>query len=211
MTSEYIEIDLSTWPRRSTFEFFKDFEDPYFNITANVDVTRLRQFVCKSGLSYSLAALFYSQQAVNAIREFRLRFLDEKIVEYEAVESTQTLLNDDETFSFCYFEARPTVEEFVAAGRIALAKYKELKTFDVETGRLDLVYHSVIPWVSFTSFKHASRFNNRQSVPRIVFGKVFTEGERETMPVSVEVHHALVDGIHVGKYFAKFQELLDSV
>ena len=45
----------------------------------------------------------------------------------------------------------------------------------VEVGRLDLIYYSVIPWVSFTSFKHASRLDPTRSVPRIVFGKMFDE------------------------------------
>lgn len=211
MSSPYKEIDVSTWARRSTFEFFKDFEDPFFNITANLDVTGLRRFCRENELSYALSALFYSQLTVNSIRELRLRLLEGKIVEFESVESTQTILNEDETFSFCYFETKPTVQEFVTAGRAAIEKYKALKTFDVETERLDLIYHSSIPWVSFTSFKHASRLNNQQSVPRIVFGKVFADGESEKMPVSIEVNHSLVDGVHVGKYFTEFQQLVDAL
>ena len=173
MTAEYQELDISTWPRRTTYEFFRDFEDPFFNITANVDVTRLRRFCKKNGLSYSLAALFASQNALNAIPEFRLRMLNEKIVEFETVEATQTILNDDETFSFCYYENKPNIFEFDKAGRAAREKYLKLKTFDVESDRIDLIYYSVIPWVSFTSFKHASRANNRQTVPRIVFRQSF--------------------------------------
>ncbi|MGD9556758.1 MAG: CatA-like O-acetyltransferase [Mangrovibacterium sp.] len=30
------------------------------------------------------------------------------------------------------------------------------------------------------------------------------------LPFSVQVHHALVDGFHVGEYFQKLQEYLDS-
>jgi chloramphenicol O-acetyltransferase type A len=211
LSSPYKEIDVSTWARRSAFEFFKDFEDPFFNITANLDVTELRRFCRENELSYALSALFYSQLTVNSIRELRLRLLEGKIVEFESVESTQTILNEDETFSFCYFEARPTVDLFVAKGKIAIENYKGLKTFDVETERLDLIYHSSIPWVSFTSFKHASRLNNQQSVPRIVFGKVFADGESEKMPVSIEVNHSLVDGVHVGKYFTGFQQLVNAL
>jgi chloramphenicol O-acetyltransferase type A len=29
------------------------------------------------------------------------------------------------------------------------------------------------------------------------------------MPLSVQVHHALMDGIHVGRYYEKFQAYLD--
>ena len=211
MTSPHTEVDISAWSRRTTFEFFKDYKDPYFNFTANVDVTRIRGFCRENSLSFSIAALFYAQQAANSIPEFRFRMIDDKVVEFETVEATQTLLNDDETFSFCHFEDRPNVFEYEAAGRVARLKYLELKTFDVEADRIDLIYYSVIPWVSFTSFKHASSGNNRQTVPRIVFGKVFSSGDRELMPLSVEAHHALMDGIHVGRFYERFQAAVDSL
>jgi chloramphenicol O-acetyltransferase type A len=45
----------------------------------------------------------------------------------------------------------------------------------------------------------------------MVFGKMLEDGPTRRMPFSVEVHHALVDGIHVGKFFNLFQDKLDSV
>lgn len=203
------EIDIENWPRRSTYEFFRDYTDPFFNITANVDVGRLYDFCRGESLSFSLASLFCSLRAANDVRELRQRLVKGRIVEFDRVHATQTILNDDETFSFSFYEMRPTVFEFESAGREAREKYRALKTFDVETDRLDLIYYSVIPWVSFTAFKHASKLDNTQSVPRIVFGKAFGSGGTRLMPVSVEAHHALVDGIHIGKFFSLLQQNLD--
>ena len=202
------ELDLETWPRRTTYEFFKSYEDPFFNFTANVDVTRLYRFCKENGIAYSLTGLFYSQQTVNAIPEFCIRLIDGKLIQFDAIHATQTILNEDETFSFCYFENKTDVFEFNAAGKAALEKYKALKTFDVESDRLDMIYYSVIPWVSFTSFKHATRIEKTQTVPRIVFGKMFDDGSVKKMPVSVEANHAIMDGLHVGKYFNMFQETI---
>ena len=207
----YHVVDIDTWERKTTYEFFLDYEDPFFNITANLDVTRLYRFCKDNGLAFSLGALFLSLQAANEIREFRLRLLNGQVLEFDRVEATQTILNDDETFSFCYFESKNDIHEFDRAGKAAREKYKLLKTFDVETDRIDLIYYSAIPWVSFTSFKHASRHDNRQSVPRMVFGKMFDEGPLKKMPFSIEVHHALVDGIHVGRFFKLYQEKIDSL
>ena len=128
------------------------------------------------------------------------------MVEFEKIDATQTILNDDETFSFCYFEKKDNIFEFNEAGKAAVEKYKKLKTFDVENDRIDLIYYSVIPWVSFTSFKHATRLDNRQTIPRMVFGKMFEDSGRKKLPHSVEVHHALCDGVHVGKYFNLLQK-----
>ncbi len=146
------EVDVENWNRKTTFEFFKDYEDPFFNITTKLDVTNLYLFCKENNLSFSLANLFYSLQTANEIREFRLRLKDKKLVECSKIHATQTILSDDETFSFCYFELKENVFEFNEAGKNAVEKYKRLKTFDVETERIDLIYYSVIPWVSFTSF-----------------------------------------------------------
>lgn len=167
----FTELDFENWPRKATYEFFKDYEDPFFNFSANLDVTAFYRFCKHNNLSISLSILYYTLAAVNGIREFRVRLQDDKLVEFDLIHATQTILNDDETFSFAYFEMQPNVIEFNAAGRRALEKYKALKTFDVESGRLDLIYCSVIPWVSFTSFKHASRMDRTQTIPRIVFGQ----------------------------------------
>lgn len=205
------EIEIENWNRKTTFEFFRDFENPFFNLTAPLDATNLYQFCKKNKLSFSLVSLFYSIQAANEIREFRLRLDGEKLVEFDKIHATQTILNDDETFSFCYFELKNNVFEFNEVGKKAVKKYKSLKTFDVETERLDLVFYSVIPWVSFTSFKNATRLDSSKTVPRIVFGKLFEENGRMKLPHSVEVHHSMMDGIHVGKYFNLFQEKINNL
>ncbi len=204
------EFDVENWNRKTTYEFFKNYDDPFFNITANLDVTALYGFCKENNLSFSLANLFYSLQTANEIKEFRLRFIENKVIEFDKIHATQTILNEDETFSFCYFEAQENVFGFNEAGKAAVEKYKKLKTFDVESDRLDLIYYSVIPWISFTSFKHAVCFDNKQSVPRMVFGKIFDEHQSKKMPLSVEVHHALVDGLHVGRFFNLLQEKISN-
>lgn len=208
----FTEVDLDNWARRSTYEFFKDYEDPFFNFTANLDATTVYRYVKENGLSFALTALHASLAAANSIREFRIRMLDGRLVEFDRIEATQTILNDDETFSFAYFPMCDDVFEFNTSGREAMDKYKRLKTFDVETERVDLIYYSVIPWVSFTSFKHASRLDRTQTVPRIVFGKLFDDGHnRKLLPLSVEANHMIMDGFHVGQFFIKFQAALDSL
>jgi chloramphenicol O-acetyltransferase type A len=74
--------------------------------------------------------------------------------------------------------------------------------------RDDVVYHTTLPWFSFTSFAHARTPGRGDSIPRIVFGKFVNEGERKLMPISIEVHHALMDGLHVGRYLGRLEEVL---
>jgi chloramphenicol O-acetyltransferase type A len=207
----FTELNIEKWPRKTTYEFFKDYEDPFFNLTAHLDVTSAYRFCKKEGLSFSLVALYYSLVAANKIREFRIRLYEGRLVEFDRIHATQTILNDDETFSFAYFEMKDDVFEFDRSGKEALTKYKGLKTFDVEAHRADLIYYSVIPWVFFTSFKHASRDDKRQTIPRIVFGKLTDDRGRKLIPLSVEANHTIMDGYHVGKFFGSFQDTLNSL
>lgn len=207
----FTELDLDSWPRKATYEFFKDYEDPFFNFAANIDITALYRFCKRNDLSISLSILYHALVAVNEIREFRIRLHHGKLVEFDTIHATQTILNEDETFSFAYFEMQSDVFEFSAAGKLALEKYKALKTYDVESNRSDLIYCSVIPWVSFTSFKHASRLDRTQTIPRVVFGKIFDEGGSKKMPLSVEANHTIMDGFHVGQLFNLIQEAIDQI
>jgi len=76
------------------------------------------------------------------------------------------------------------------------------------TKRDDVIYHTTLPWITFTSFAHARTPGRGESIPRFVFGKYVEEQGRLLMPFSVEVHHALMDGIDVGRYLNNFEQAL---
>ncbi|MBS1792883.1 MAG: chloramphenicol acetyltransferase [Acidobacteria bacterium] len=203
-------VDLETWNRRAVFEHFRDYEIPFFSITANLDVTRLYQFCKRHELSFSLATIFYSLRAANEIREFRIRLIDGRPFEFDRVHGSQTILHEDESISFSVLEDRDDVFKFVADSRAVLEEYRRLKSLDTGNERLDLLYYSIIPWISFTSVSNAMRLDERQTIPRLVFGRVFEEAGRKKIPHAIEIHHAIADGLHAGRYFMKLQENFDS-
>jgi chloramphenicol O-acetyltransferase type A len=47
------------------------------------------------------------------------------------------------------------------------------------------------------------------SVPRFAWGKFYEDGQLLKMPLSVQGHHALMDGLHVGRFYAEVQDYLD--
>jgi chloramphenicol O-acetyltransferase type A len=207
----YKEIKIATWKRKALFEFFKDFDDPFFNITANLDVTPLHQFCKKNKLSFFLSNLHCALETVHEIPEFKLRLLDGKLVEYEEISIGSTILHDDETFSFCYFKRGDDIFSFNKIGKENIEKQKASKKLNPGLDELNNIHCSIIPWVAFTSFKHAKNFGNADTIPKIVFGKLFDETGRKKMPLSVEVNHAMMDGLHVGKYFEKLQKRIDGL
>ena len=204
-------LDIKSWKRKEQFYFFKDYENPFFNICAEVDVTELYKFVKKKKYSFSLISLFASTKTANLIEEFRYRIKNDDVIIYDKINLGSTILNEDETFNFCYFDYNPDFKTFYSAAKNVLEQNKKHRVkMDSHRNYDNLIYYSIIPWVSFTSFSHARNYGIRESIPKIVFGKITKMGDRLTMPVSVEVHHALMDGLHVGKYFNLFQNVLNN-
>jgi len=76
---------------------------------------------------------------------------------------------------------------------------------------LNLIRHSTFPWHQFTSILHPANVNNKESIPRIVFGKFSEKNGRKMMPISVEAHHGLMDGRHIVMYLEEFQKQLNLV
>jgi chloramphenicol O-acetyltransferase type A len=202
-------IDLETWARRDLFEFFRGFDKPYFNISARVDVTKLLAFLrVRSGVSVSLAYHYFALRAANEIEPFRYRLRDGRVIVHDVVHGGTTVLLANESFTFAYFNYQDDFDKFATEAGRAVKQAQTGNDPFKPTSRDDTIYFTALPWVSFTSFSHARNWGREDSVPRIAFGKFIRENDRTLLPISVEVHHALMDGLHVGRFLTRMEEAL---
>ncbi len=208
------QIDLKTWKRRQQFELFRHYEQPFFNICAEVDVSQVVR-ACRGadGPSFFLASLYLSLVAANEIKElrYRLRGAGDQVIEHQVIHGGSTVLLPNETFGFAYFDYHPRFSQFAATAQVELDRVVDGDwNLELDQGEDSLIHYTVLPWVSLTSFSHARRRDPADSIPKIVFGRYRrANAGAYRMPVSVEVHHALADGLHVGRFFERFQAHLD--
>jgi chloramphenicol O-acetyltransferase type A len=114
----------------------------------------------------------------------------------------------DESFAFAYFDYRPDFNKFVRDAGRAVDAVRTGSGPLKPTMRDNVIYFTTLPWISFTSFAHARDKGRGESIPRIVFGKFTEESGRLMLPISVEVHHALMDGLHVGRFLTRLEQAL---
>ncbi len=206
------EFDLDNWNRKELYQFFKSYDDPFFNLTTTLEVSNLYDYCKKNDLSFFLAGLYLSLESANEIPEFRLRIIDDTLIEYESINIGSTVLNDDNSFSFSFFSRKDSIFEFDRVGKINLNRQKEKKDLGANEGGDNIIYCSFIPWFSFTSIKHARSIEKEKSgIPKFVFGKFFNQKGKKIMPFSIEVHHAIMDGYHVGKFLEIFQSKINNL
>lgn len=201
-------LDLETWPRRDLFEFFRGYQNPYFNICTQLDVTRLMAALReRPGVNVSLAYHYLALRMANEIEPFHYRLEGDKIVIHEVINGGTTVLLPNETFNYAYFDYHQDFEQFMLAATEAIRKVRAEGSLKPSM-RYDLIYFTTLPWISFTSFAHARTPGRGESIPRIAFGKFLKEGDVTRLPISVEVHHALMDGLHVGRFINLLEEAL---
>jgi chloramphenicol O-acetyltransferase type A len=201
-------IDLETWPRREHFQLFSTMDYPHFSLCANVDITAFYPAVKQRGLSFTVATLYVVARAANAIPEFRYRIRAGQVVEHPIVHPSTTMQTGEDLFSFCTFDYAEDFQLFAARAAAQIARLKVAPTIHDESGRDDLLLTTSMPWVSFTSMVHPIHLHPADSFPRIAWGKFFRDGQSLKMPLGVQAHHALVDGIHVGRLYERVQEYL---
>src|ERR1043166_2374698 len=202
-------IDLETWHRRQLFDFFINYTNPYFNVCTKVEVTRLLAMVKnRPGVRVSSAIHYFGLRAANSVEPFRYRLQEGKIIVYDVINGGTTVLLPNESFAYAYFDYDADFERFVAGMNKAVDEVRNGTGRLKPTMRDDVIYHTTLPWFSFTSFAHARTPGRGDSVPRLVFGKFANEDGRVMMPISVEVHHALMDGLHVGRFLSLLEEAL---
>jgi len=201
-------IDMQTWSRREHFEVFSAFDHPHFGMCANVDLTKFYPVVKQRDISFNVATVYVIARAANAIPEFRYRIRAGGVVEHEIVHPSTTVLTKEDVFSFCTFDYTEDFALFAARAVEQIAQVQEHPKVEDSPDQDNLLYMTAIPWVSFTSFMHPMHLQPADSVPRFAWGKLFEDGELLKMPLSVQAHHALMDGVHVGKFYAEVQGYL---
>ena len=202
-------INQETWYRREHFNLFRTFNHPHFSMCVNMDASKFYSYVKKFKYSFTVSTAYLIARTANTIPEYRQRIRGEEVVEHEFVSPSFTILVDHDLFSFCSVKYVESFADFSIKATAKIASIKSNIDLDTESEGDDLLFMSVIPWVSFTSFNHPMKFHPSDSVPRFAWGKIFEESGKMKMPLQSQGHHALMDGVHMGRFFSTCQEFMD--
>lgn len=200
-------IDLEHWNRKEHFKFFSAFDDPFFGITTLVDFTNIYKQSKEEKKSFFLYSVHFLLKCVNETEGFKLRIEDGQVVKYDLVHVSPTIGREDGTFGFGFFEYDVNLDVFIqnAEKEIERVKNSNGLSFSENTGRSDLIRYSALPWFAFSEMKHAVSFSKSDSVPRISTGKLVQKDEKYLLPISISVHHALMDGRNVAEFIEKLE------
>lgn len=204
------QLNVATWNRKEHFELFNSFQEPMYSITVPIDCTQAYQKAKELRVSFFLYYLYQSMAAAIATEPFRYRIENNNEVWlHNSISAGPTVMRDNGTFGFVCLPFQPTIKEFVAMANQEIDKVKQSTSLFPPYIAENIIHYSALPWLNFTSLSHARNFLINDGVPKISFGKVTEQNKQKSFPVSITVHHGLVDGIHVGQYVECYQQLLN--
>ena len=202
------KLDISTWTRKEHFNLFSKFDEPFYGVCVRIDCTVAYKFAKESGVSFYLYCLYNSLAAANTIEPFKLRIENGEVIIYDRIDAASTIARSNGTFGFGYIDYHSSFVEYISAAIAEVERVKQRNDLELAT-RENIIRYSSLPWIDFTSLSHARIFSGADSGPSISFGKMTENDGKRSMPMSVHVHHALVDGLHVGQYIDCLQELMN--
>ncbi len=200
MTSISRSIDMRNHPRWAQFEYFSKMANPYVGVTVNVDISQLIAWRAATGAPFFLSLLYTVSRAANAVPELRRRIaVDGQVMEYDWCPTSHIVLKPDESYAYCTLSADKPITDFLTEGVSAQRHCMECGTLD-EPEPEPLIFISTLPWLSYTALVQPTPVP-ADTNPRITWGRCFQENGRTLVPLSLLAHHALLDGLHLSRFY----------
>lgn len=206
--SHKYKTDLLTWKRKEHYSFFKNFEQPFFGTTININCTNAYTYCKTYKIPFYTYYLYQSLVAVNSVKEFKYRIENDEVFEYETISGSVTVLRKDETFNFVYFDYQANFSEFKKGLQTAVEEGKNSTGLNLQPVT-NLIHYSILTGIPFNGLQHAQSLSGQDSIPKIVFGQYEIKDGQVFLPVAIHVHHALCDGFHVARFIEIFKRQLE--
>ena len=215
----YKNIDMTTYPRKDHFDHFRNMEYPFITMTVQVDITDWIKRLKKEGFPLFLCFQYAILRAANSVPEFRQRIDCDGIIEYDYCNPSYTVALPDGTYRYCMVNTDQPLNDYLAEAKLKQEKAINSKHLEEEGESRSHIFISCVPWQDFTGGTMPYP-DSDFSVPNIVWGKYKTEKylaleegkvvekNKTTIPVVVFVNHALIDGLHLSRFFAGLDEEL---
>ncbi len=201
-------LDINTWKRKDHYHYFKDYDQPFFNLIAKVDISELKRFTEENKLSFFLTSFYVLLKCSNDIECFRYRMRDDGVIIHDEIVGGCPILKNDRTFSFTNLPYNKSFKTYYDLSKEKIDTIKESAPFRYDPRDTDDMFHSsIVPWLHFEHFEHAKNLNTNDSAPKFVLGKYELIQDKWMMPLSVSAHHALMDGIDVTDFFELYERI----
>lgn len=201
----FTPIDLAQWDRAEHYQHYMNQVICAYSTVVELDITPLK------GERLYPAMLFLLTRTVNQMPEFRTCLGPEGPGIYDEMHPAYTILNrEKQLFTCVWTQYQSDYRAFLHAYEEDVALYAHSTRFIAKQGRPENSFDvSMIPWLRFTAFNLNVYGDGHYLLPIFTMGKYEDSAERRLLPLAIQVHHAVCDGYHVGRFVELLQDAID--
>lgn len=204
---EKIPIDMQPYRRKAHFDYFRSMAYPYVGVTSQVDITAFLERIRREKQPFFLSFLYHVMAAANAIPPFRQRIEGDGIVEYAYSTASCVILKEDESYTYCTLDGSLPWEDFLRTGAEKIEAARQGGGLEESDEVASQMFISCLPWLNYTSLVQALPYPADSNI-RISWGQYLQQGEQCLLPVTVLGHHALIDGLHIARFYEQLNKRL---
>ncbi|MEX5992843.1 type A chloramphenicol O-acetyltransferase [Providencia vermicola] len=209
----YTKVNIDEWNRKQHFSFYRQAMPCGFSLTTQLDISTLKSVIVKQGYKLYPVMIYLISKAVNHYTESRMAIKEGELVLWDQVNPAYTVFHQQtETFSQLWTEYNDDWSIFLSHYQQDQLLYKDCLDLMAKPDYPENHFCiSMIPWVSFEGFNlNVANFTD-YFPPIFTMGKYHYSGEKVLLPLSVQVHHATIDGFHMARMVNQIQTLCDNV
>lgn len=210
----FTKIDLDKWDRAEYYNHFMNNVGCVYNITANIDITLLYEYVKEKNVKIYPTLIYMLTTVVNRNKEFRLGVDEQNCPgEYDVCHPSYTITNAREgSFSGIWAFATENYKEFYQNYLIDKDKYSKSFEYAPKADQpYNTFYVSCTPDIAFTSLSLTLFKGQNSLTPMFTIGKFLEQNGHIMLPLSSCLHHAACDGSHAAKLYQQMQALAENV
>jgi chloramphenicol O-acetyltransferase type A len=199
-------VELESHPRRHLFKCFRHHPLPVFSICTSIDISGFSEAVQQRQLRFYSTLGCLISQAINGSPYFRYRIVKGELLDFLQVHPSINVALADGGFSFADAVYTGHFQDDYASIRSAIGRAREHPVQEFRAGLDDRFFLTHLPWLSFSGIQHPYT-PAYASIPIISTGRSVVQEGTERLPIAVQAHHALVDGLHVARLLDHLSQL----
>lgn len=197
------EINPAETTRARAFELWIDAPMPMVTLVSTLDVTAAVNRARVSGLKFNMLMCWCVGRAATRVKEFFLLPVGGRLMLYDRLAVCAIVKNSEGEVSSCDIPFSDDLDAFSSDYEILTMEVaRSCRDHDLSETHMVIGTSALIDCeIDAASGMYSGIYNN----PFLIWGRYRTEGERFRLPVSVQFHHAQMDGAHAAKFLSLLQ------
>lgn len=213
MKADFHAIDMETWPRAQTYSYFTETVSTLiYSINVTMDVTILRNTLKSKGLKFFPTYLYLVTGAIRSRREFLMAIQDDILGYWDYRTPFYPILHeDDKTITFLWTEYNEDFEIFYKNYISDMAQHGKNHGVMSSKGAPPSNNYTIacVPWFTFNGLSMHLQNAKNYYAPLFEAGGFAGKDGVTTMPLSITVNHATVDGYHIKVFLEELQRTMN--